>query len=462
MQGQVLAGKYRLVALLGQGGMGSVWRAEHVELGTPTAIKLIDSSIATTSEGLTRFRREAQAAAALRSANIVQIFDFGIDNGTPYIAMELLVGQSLAGLLERERCLTPERTVELLGVAAKAIGYAHSLGYVHRDLKPDNIFLADEAGETIVKLLDFGIAKVVSANEPAGSMTRTGAMMGTPYYMSPEQASGKRTVDHRADIWAFGVIAFECLTGKRPFDSETLGGLVLAICIEPSPRPSSVASVPAGFDQWFDRAAHRDPEQRFASMSDAMAALRQVCQGSGAIYSPNAAHSALQNPSAQSRIVQAITNGTNTTTGSPASVTIGSQPKRQGSPWIFGGLFGAVTVGALFAALYVFAFRPATVTAAASSASPDSATAAPTLRAPEASPSGALPVELSPVDAAIAASAAVSPAPVVVGNRPRTDARQGATVARSVPPTSHSPVPTPPPPPTAGGSKPTIEKRLGF
>jgi eukaryotic-like serine/threonine-protein kinase len=274
---QVLAGRFRLTEKLGQGGMGSVWRAEDLSLGTAVAVKLIDPSIADNAEAVARFKREAQAAAALRSAHVVQILDCGVDGGTPYIAMELLVGESLADRLRRVGRLSPLELGLVFSGVAKALARAHEFGIVHRDLKPDNVFLVREGEDQIAKVLDFGIAKKLDSISQAGFATRTGAMMGTPYYMSPEQASGKRTVDHRTDIWALGVIAVECLVGKRPFDADTIGGLVVAICMDPMPVPSQMGAVPAGFDAWFARVCARDIAARCPTATDAIAELRRLC-----------------------------------------------------------------------------------------------------------------------------------------------------------------------------------------
>lgn len=276
-QGRILAGKYRLVAKLTEGGMGMVWRAEHVELGSPAAVKLLDPTIAESSEALARFKREAQSAASLRCTNIVQIFDFGVDENMPYIAMELLRGKSLAERLRSSPILAPDETAAILSQVARAAAWAHSRGIVHRDLKPGNIFLSEDADDIVVKLLDFGIAKPVHMDLSDTPVTLTGSIMGTPQYMSPEQASGKRQVDHRTDVWSYAIIAFECLTGQHAFHADTLGGLVLAICTEPLPKPSDFGKVPAGFDEWFARAAHRGPEMRFNSIAEAADALRTVC-----------------------------------------------------------------------------------------------------------------------------------------------------------------------------------------
>src|SRR6185503_11783841 len=142
---------------------------------------------------------------------------------------------------------------------ARALSRAHEAGIVHRDLKPDNVFLVRNEDEEIAKVLDFGIAKSAANRLDKDAGTRTGAVMGTPYYMSPEQISGSKAVDSRADLWALGVIACECLTGRRPFEADSVGGLALKICTEPLPRPSALAPTPAGFDAWFERAASRDP-----------------------------------------------------------------------------------------------------------------------------------------------------------------------------------------------------------
>ena len=278
MQGRLIAGRYRLVSLLGRGGMGSVWRAVHVELGTPAAVKLLDPGAASSPEDAQRFKREACAAASLRGAHIVQIFDYGVDQGDPYIAMELLEGETLGQRLARVRKLDPKTTARLLSDVGKAVSRAHAAGIVHRDLTPDNVFLARQDGEEVVCVLDFGIAKDLSSRLGIPSRdTCTGTILGTPHYMSPEQAAGERTVGVQTDIWALTAIAFECLVGQPPFNGETFGELILAVSKGPIPVPSSLATVPPGFDDWFDRGTRRDPAERFPSVKLAMAALRTVC-----------------------------------------------------------------------------------------------------------------------------------------------------------------------------------------
>lgn len=282
---RVLADRYRLLEPLGQGGMGTVWRAEHVELGSKVAVKLIDEGIAESSDALSRFKREAKAAAALNSAHVVQIFDYGIDDGTPYIAMELLDGESLGERLDRTGTLSPVEVVRVLTHAARALDKAHEAGIVHRDMKPDNIFLTKgEDGEFLAKILDFGVAKAKSADlqGAASSHTRTGALVGSPYYMSPEQVRRTKEVDHRTDLWALGVIVYECFIGARPFESDALGDLLILICTEEVPVPSERGSVPDGFDAWFTKACARNPDDRFQSAKEMAEALRQIVFGAGA------------------------------------------------------------------------------------------------------------------------------------------------------------------------------------
>jgi len=255
--------------------MGSVWRAEHFSLNSQVAVKLVDPEIIAQPEATARFLREAQAAAALRSPHVVQIFDYGVDAEVPYIVMELLEGESLATRLELQGKLPAAATAEILSQVCRAVSRAHEHGVVHRDLKPDNIFITANDDVEIAKVLDFGIAKHVLPG--SHGMTHTGAVLGTPYYMSPEQVEGARDVDFRTDLWALSVIAYQCIVGKRPFDEESLGGLILAICTRPLPRPSAHGDVPAGFDEWFAQGVARDKQRRFASARELASSLRAVC-----------------------------------------------------------------------------------------------------------------------------------------------------------------------------------------
>jgi serine/threonine-protein kinase len=274
--GTVIAGKFRLNNMIGRGGMGSVWNATHLALDTSCAVKFIEGEFAQHPEAHARFEREAKAAAMLRSAHVVTILDHGVCDGMPYIAMELLEGEDLGKRIAERSKLAPSEVQSVVGQVCRALGKAHQAGIVHRDLKPDNIFIVREDDREIVKVLDFGIAKKSSTQLDGGSNTKTGAMLGTPYYMSPEQAQGVKSVDHRSDLWSLAVIVFQCLTGRLPFESEALGDLLVKIIVSPVPVPSQLGPVPAGFDAWWAKAANREPAMRFGSakeFADSLAAV---------------------------------------------------------------------------------------------------------------------------------------------------------------------------------------------
>jgi serine/threonine-protein kinase len=277
---RLIAGKYRLIRTLGHGGMGAVWQAEHLTLHSAVAIKLLDPTIAASTLALQRFLHEARAAAALRSPHVVQILDHGVDEGTPYIVMEQLDGESLADRLAQVPRLSPLQTAHIVTHIARALGRAHAAGIIHRDLKPENVFLVRNDDEEVAKLLDFGIAKSIHDGETDTPLDSTipGMIVGTPYYMSPEQATAAPALDHRSDIWGLGVIAFECLLGRRPFEGHTLHDLLVLIREAPQPIPSELGPVPPAFDAWFARACARDPDQRFQSAKEAAEQLRQVCE----------------------------------------------------------------------------------------------------------------------------------------------------------------------------------------
>lgn len=283
----MLGGKYRLGEMLGHGGMGTVYRADDVVLRAPVAVKvqILDDEEGETEAERTanvRFLREARAASVIRSPHVVQVLDYGIDGDVAYLVMELLEGEDLASRLRRVGRLSPSETLRVLTHVGRAVGRAHDAGILHRDLKPSNIFIVRNDDEEIIKVLDFGLAKALSPVDlsTAPMATDSATMLGTPPYMSPEQVEGNREVDHRADLWALGVIAYECLCGKRAFTGANLGELVLQICAFPLPVPSDHADVPPGFDAWFARAVARDPSERFGSARELVQALADafVCQ----------------------------------------------------------------------------------------------------------------------------------------------------------------------------------------
>ncbi|HEU4536389.1 MAG TPA: serine/threonine-protein kinase, partial [Polyangiaceae bacterium] len=273
----------RLVRLLGAGGMGSVWVADHLRLGTQVAVKFLSPALAKEAGPIMRFQHEAMAAAHIKSPHVVQVFDQGVFDGeSPYMVMELLEGEDLSRRLAREGPLPPALLARVVAQTCKALGRAHAAGVVHRDVKPDNIFLVDQDGEPFVKVLDFGIAKRTDAPTAMG-LTDTGSMIGTPYYMSPEQMLDLKQVDFRADLWSLGVVAYHCLIGQVPFEGKTIGGLCVAIekgiFVPPSRlRPGLSPAV----DAWFLRALHRDPAERFASAREMGDAFVAAVEGASA------------------------------------------------------------------------------------------------------------------------------------------------------------------------------------
>ncbi|XXY49726.1 protein kinase [Sorangium sp. So ce269] len=250
--------------------MGSVWLAQHIGLDIPCAIKFMHAQ-GVSKEVRHRFEREAKVAAQIRSPHVVQILDHGVWKGTPYIAMEYLEGEDLDHRIQRVGRLDPHETMAITAQVARALTKAHAAGLVHRDLKPANIFLVSDDDREIAKVLDFGIAK--DSTPKVTSNTKTGSLLGTPAYMSPEQAQGTKSIDHRSDLWSLAVVVFECLTGKLPFDSQAFGDLLLKIMVKPLPVPSQLAPVPPGFDAWWARAASREPEARFQSAKEFCDAL---------------------------------------------------------------------------------------------------------------------------------------------------------------------------------------------
>jgi eukaryotic-like serine/threonine-protein kinase len=270
--GQVVAEKYRLERVIGRGAMGTVWEAEHLGLGESVAVKLIALVYSKSNEARQRFKVEATAAARLRSRFAVHVYDTGeTEAGIPYLAMELLEGETLEQRVKREGALPLADVARIASQVARGLGRAHALGIVHRDLKPANIFLAqsnDEESGLIAKVLDFGIAKMIDVNQST-STTRTGTVLGTPQFMSPEQVRGLKSLDHRADLYSLGAVVFYMLTGRLAFQGEAFGDLLLAICTRPLPIVHEVApSLPPELDAWFQMACAREPDERFSTAEE--------------------------------------------------------------------------------------------------------------------------------------------------------------------------------------------------
>jgi eukaryotic-like serine/threonine-protein kinase len=288
--GLLVTPNVRLDRPLGEGGMGSVWLADHLSLHSKVVVKFISDALVTSQEARQRFSREAAAASQVKSPHVVQTFDHGVmTDGIPYIVMEYLEGRSFGEALRESGPMAPAFVVEVVKQLARALEKAHGIGIVHRDIKPDNVFLCDAGdGAVFVKLLDFGIAKAQAISEISES-TRTGALMGSPHYMSPEQLMGAKTLDHRTDVWSVGVMVYEALSGIRPFDADTVGALTMRIHNEAHPKPSEVFAATAALDVWFARACSVAPADRFMSVKalaeGLTAALSLTPTGSGSVVS---------------------------------------------------------------------------------------------------------------------------------------------------------------------------------
>jgi eukaryotic-like serine/threonine-protein kinase len=274
--GRIIEGRIRLERVLGKGGMGNIWVAEHLALKTRVAVKFMAPEIAEIKEARARFEQEASAAAQIKSPHVVHISDHGITaDGFPYIVMELLEGEDLWDRLVDAGPLDLRTTVAIVAQVCKALDRAHARGIVHRDIKPSNIFLLETPDrEPFAKLLDFGIAKRISDDVP--SETPVDITAGTPQYMSPEQIVSAKQVDSRTDLWSLGVVAYEMLTGRVPFEGDSLGAVAISVNAGSFAPPSHHRpDLPPAVDAWFERALARSLEARFASakqMSEALLA----------------------------------------------------------------------------------------------------------------------------------------------------------------------------------------------
>lgn len=272
--GTLVSGRYEIDAVLGKGGMGTVYGAHDRQLGRRVALKVLHDADALDDVAVARFQREARLLGKVGHPNLCTIFDVGtLDKGVPYIVMERLEGMSLGYRLKQQPPLSVSLLVHLLAQAGDALSVAHDAGILHRDIKPDNIFLVREPGSTwSAKLLDFGVAKVTGAGllgDADASLTKTGMVMGTPFYMSPEQARGQRDLDSRVDVYALGVVAYECLGGARPFAGTPLNLVLLKILSE---RPVSLGTLrpelPAELVAVVEKAMSKNRDYRYAHARD--------------------------------------------------------------------------------------------------------------------------------------------------------------------------------------------------
>src|SRR5450755_2183203 len=292
--GTLAAGRYRIMKLLGEGGMGQVYLAEHVAIEKRVALKVLRAEYATKGEIVTRFQQEAISASRIKHPNVLDVFDFGqLDNGCFFLAMEFLEGNDLADEITRRRVLDAATGIRVAMQICRALAAAHINGVVHRDMKPENVFLQRTAdGEEIVKIVDFGIAQLRSKDdavvETKRRLTRTGMIFGTPEYMAPEQASGKHA-DLRADIYAVGIIMYEMFTGAVPFTGETFLGVLTKHLNEPAPAMNAVypdLTISPQLQAVIMRALEKDPAVRYQTMLEFAQAITGTPDAAALGYRP--------------------------------------------------------------------------------------------------------------------------------------------------------------------------------
>jgi eukaryotic-like serine/threonine-protein kinase len=284
--GHTLADRYRLTRKIGEGGMGAVYEAQHILLSKPVAVKVLRDKYLDRPEVARRLVQEARLASSIRHEHIVDITDSGsTEDGRTFVVMEHLDGLSLAELLKREGALPEARVIDIARQAASALGAAHARGIVHRDVKPENIFLVERGGRDFVKVLDFGISKSVrpgGVTEESLRLTHTGMIMGTPLYMSPEQARGDEDVDHRIDVYALGVILYECLTGEVPFRATNYLGVIAAVVTQEVTPPRALRPemrISEAMERVVQRAMAKSRDDRYATMAALAADLERVAAG---------------------------------------------------------------------------------------------------------------------------------------------------------------------------------------
>jgi serine/threonine-protein kinase len=360
-EGDLLAGKYRVERVLGIGGMGIVVAARHEQLDQPVAIKFVRDDALGNEEAVTRFLREARAAVKLRSEHAAKVLDVGtLESGAPYMVMEYLEGSDLGAVLIERGPLSAELAAEYIVQACEAVAEAHAAGIVHRDLKPQNLFLARSVGGGMrVKVLDFGVSKTL-ASTGGGGLTQTRSMLGSPLYMSPEQMRSSRDVDARSDVWAFGVVLFELLTKRWPYEAETMPELVLkVVTAPPEPLGRLRPDIPQAMVDVVERCLRKDPAERYANAAELAMALEPLAPPESRV-TVERARMAMGSTSRGPMVSSPLIVSAETPAARPAltpaawgsgkgETLLAAQPQRSGGMWIGGGIaVAAVVAGAVF------------------------------------------------------------------------------------------------------------------
>jgi serine/threonine-protein kinase len=328
--GMVLAGRYRVERRIGEGGMGLVYEGVHREIDKRVAIKVLRNDLSKRPEVVARFRQEAKSASRIGHEHIVDTFDFGeTAEGSSYFVMEFLEGEDLANVLGREATLEASRACAIVLQCCKALGATHAKGIVHRDIKPENIFLVNRGGvDDFVKIVDFGIAKmsdIETDGEPGRKLTKTGMIFGTPEYMSPEQAAGK-ALDHRVDVYALGIILYECFAGRVPFEGDTFMGVLTKHMFAELPPIREInpkAEVRPELELVVAKALAKNPDDRYQDTEELAEAIRCALEG---------------------RLSPATAMATPSTAAAPSLESFDRVPKRKSSHWAWAAGLAAVGV----------------------------------------------------------------------------------------------------------------------
>jgi eukaryotic-like serine/threonine-protein kinase len=453
--GELIEGKYRIVRLLGMGGMGAVYEGENVRIHRRVAIKVLHAGIAENAEAVARFEREAQAAGRIGSERIVGVLDLGdLPNGERFMVMEYLEGDSLSQRVKDHGRIAPAQLRPIMCQLLDGLEAAHNAGIIHRDLKPDNVFLLRAKEGDFVKILDFGISKFNAlGGDPGFKMTKTGAVMGTPYYLSPEQAKGAKEVDQRADLYAAGVILYECVTGHVPFDAETFNGLIMKIAFEtPVPPETLSPEVDRAFGSIIAKAMARDPAERFQSAAQFRQALESWAATGACVSVPPSAGIHLPPTPIPPAPPAPQLGGTAGAWAASQNMPPPPPKKSRVLPIAIATAVGAV---ALVAVAGVFWMRMSGgVTPAASAAEPESSAPIEAPLEPSSPPSASAadptPQEEPPASASAPAEPPPAAKPRVAAVRPTAKAPESTAAA---PPPPAPPVKPPPAPTGTGGRK---------
>lgn len=404
--GAVIGGRYQLIRRIGKGGMGVVYEADHLGIGKRVAVKILLEKYYEDQEVIARFEREARTASAVGDQHIVEVFDAGVtDDGRSYLVMELLIGMSLADVAQATGPMAPARAVPIVRQILRGLSAAHAKGIIHRDMKPENVFLVQKPEHPdFVKIMDFGISKFIQSTESKVRLTATGAVIGTPVYMAPEQALGTAEIDARVDLYAVGVMLYELLAGRPPFEAPSYIALVTQHLQTPPP-PLGLArpDLPPTLVAAVHRALEKDPADRFANATamalalptDAqLANLDGVTTLTGRSMSPPVAIGSTTPGSGRARAAKAaITPGgaaAPTTARKPAPAAAPSTTRLRRWPWAAAMVAGAAALGA---AIVVVALRP--------SERPATKPAAGSADAPPAVTTGALEIVTEPAGAIV-------------------------------------------------------------